>query len=124
MKVMLVDDTATMRVIQRNLLRKLGVAPGDIVEATDGEEAFRKLSTNPVDVIFLDVHMPKMNGIELLRKIRGMDEYKNIKIVMCTTESEKKKILEAVKIGVNGYIVKPFTPQVIHSKLKELKLLD
>jgi len=120
MKVMLVDDSNTMRRIQRNLMEQAGIS--DIQEAIDGKDALDKLSENMFDLILLDVNMPNMDGFTFLKTVRGMDKFKNVKIVMCTSESEKDKIMDAIKSGANNYIVKPFTPEVLHAKLKELKM--
>lgn len=121
MKFMLVDDSNAMRRIQKNVLEKLGIA--DIVEACDGKDAFEKVIDNPPDVMLLDVNMPRMDGFELLKNLRGMDKFSSIKIIMCTSESEKSKIMEAIKLGANNYVVKPFTPDVLKEKLKDMKLL-
>ena len=121
MKIMLVDDSNTMRRIQRNALEQAGLA--DIVEAVDGKDAYEKLSVTEVGLILLDINMPNMNGMELLRKIRATDQFKNTKVIMCTSESEKQKIVDAMKAGANNYIVKPFTPKVLKTKLMEMGIL-
>ena len=121
MKVMLVDDSNTMRRIQKNVIEQVGIT--DIAEAADGKDAYEKLSENPVDIILLDWNMPNMDGITFLKAIRSMEKFNAIKVIMCTSESEKPKILEALKAGANSYIVKPFTPEVLTAKLKELKLI-
>ena len=121
MKVMLVDDSNTMRRIQRNVLEKLGHS--DITEAGDGKEALTVLDGTMVDLILLDWNMPNMDGLTFLKTIRGVDKYKTIKVIMCTSESEKTKIIEAIKCGANSYVVKPFTPEILQEKLKDLKLI-
>ena len=118
MKIMLVDDSNTMRRIQRNVLEQAGLA--DIVEAIDGKDAYDKLFVNEVGLILLDINM---HGMELLRAIRATDRFKNIKVIMCTSESEKQKIVDAMKAGANNYIVKPFTPKVLSTKLMEMGIL-
>lgn len=116
MKVLLVDDSATMRRIQKTQLGNLGIS--DIVEAGDGEQAISQLeSSMPVDVILLDWNMPVMDGLTFLKKARANANYKDVKIIMCTSESEKAKVVEALKAGANNYIVKPFTPEALKEKL-------
>ncbi|MDG5814523.1 response regulator [Chitinispirillales bacterium ANBcel5] len=116
MKVLLVDDSATMRRIQKTQITSLGIT--DIVEAGDGDDAFKKLkSAMPVDLILLDWNMPVMDGLTFLKKIRGIAEYKDVKVIMCTSESEKTRVIEALKSGANNYIVKPFTPDALKEKL-------
>ncbi len=116
MKILLVDDSVTMRRIQKTQIMGLGV--NDIIEAGDGEEAFGKLQSNmPIDLVLLDWNMPVMDGITLLRKIRSDDTYKQVKVIMCTSESEKTRVVEALKAGANNYIVKPFNPEALKEKL-------
>ena len=116
MKILLVDDSATMRRIQKTQLATLGVS--DIVEASDGNDAFEKLQGNmPVDLILLDWNMPVMDGFTFLKKVREDPTYKAVKIVMCTSESEKSRVVEALKAGANNYLVKPFTPEALKEKL-------
>ncbi len=123
MKVMLVDDSSTMRRILKNALAKLEI--GDIVEAVDGKDAIDKLTGDvSPDVIFLDWNMPNMNGLDTLKQIRFMDKMKDVKVIMCTSESEKTRIIDAIKAGANSYIVKPFTPDVLKGKLKEQGFLS
>jgi len=116
MRIMLVDDSKVMRQIQRRTLEKLGF--GDIVEAGDGVEALQGLQEEPKpDVLILDWNMPRLDGLSTLQKIRSTD--KRTIVIMCTTEAEKPRVIEAVKAGVNNYIVKPFTPSVLQEKLEE-----
>jgi two-component system chemotaxis response regulator CheY len=116
MKVLLVDDSSTMRRIQVNQLNALGVK--DIVEAENGQDGLDKLAANmPVDFVLLDWNMPIKNGFEFLTEARANAAYAGVKIVMCTSESEKSRVLEALKAGANNYIVKPFTPDALKEKL-------
>lgn len=116
MRVLLVDDSSTMRRIQKTQLTNLGVK--DIIEAENGDDAYSKLGGNmPIDIILLDWNMPVMDGITFLKKVRLNDAYKDVKIIMCTSESEKEKVIEALKAGANNYIVKPFTPEGLKGKI-------
>lgn len=113
MKIMLVDDSRTIRNIQKNVLKQLGHE--DIVEAEDGVQAMKIFNTDKPDLILVDWNMPNMDGITLVRKVRELD--KVVPIIMCTTESEKSRVLEAIKAGVNNYIVKPFTVESLGEKI-------
>jgi two-component system chemotaxis response regulator CheY len=105
-----------MRRIQKTQLSGLGIT--DVVEAADGEQALTALGEHmPVDVIMLDWNMPVMDGLTFLIKARSMDQYKDVKIIMCTSESEKSKVMDALKAGANNYLVKPFTPDALKEKL-------
>jgi two-component system chemotaxis response regulator CheY len=116
MKVLLVDDSSTMRRIQKTILNGLGIA--DIVEAGNGEEALKMLAANmPIDFMLLDWNMPVMDGITCLKTVRANAAYKGVKVFMCTSESEKTRVLEALQAGANNYIIKPFQPEVLKQKL-------
>ena len=116
MKVLLVDDSLTMRRIQKTQLTNLGIKT--VIEASDGEEALTQLNQNmPIDYILLDWNMPVMDGLTFLKKAREDDSYKDVKIIMCTSESEKGRVVEALKAGANNYIVKPFPPEALKEKL-------
>jgi len=113
MKILLVDDSRTIRNIQKNVLSQLGHT--DIMEAADGLEALSQIGTTRPDLVLIDWNMPNMDGITLVRKIRETD--KALPLIMCTTEAEKSRVLEAVKAGVNNYVVKPFTAELLAEKL-------
>jgi two-component system, chemotaxis family, chemotaxis protein CheY len=116
MKILIVDDSSTMRRILKTQLEGLGVTA--IAEASNGEEALGALKNNmPVDIIMLDWNMPVMDGMSFLKMVRKDAAYKGVKIVMCTSESEKTRVVEAIKEGANNYIVKPFTPETVKEKL-------
>ncbi len=109
-KLMIVDDSATMRKIIMRSVRMSGLEFDDIQEAGNGIEALEKLSSNPVDIILCDVNMPEMNGDEMLRKVRESSAYDNTMIVMVTTESADDLVSRLMEEGANGFIHKPFTP--------------
>lgn len=116
MKVLLVDDSATIRRILKGLLGGLGIT--DIIEAANGQLALKMLDESQgVDYVLLDWNMPEMDGYTCLQKIREISAYKSIKVIMCTSEAEKSKIMDALKAGANNYIIKPFTADTIKEKL-------
>ena len=115
MKIMLVDDSRTIRNIQKKVLAKLG--HNDIVEAKDGVEALEKYKESPPDLMLIDWNMPNMDGITLIKTIRQTD--KSIPMIMCTTEAEKTRVVEALKAGVNNYMVKPFTAETLAEKINQ-----
>ncbi|HJE66183.1 chemotaxis response regulator CheY [Campylobacter avium] len=119
MKLLVVDDSSTMRRIIKNTLERLGHT--DILEAEHGVEAWDLLSQNDdVKVVITDWNMPEMNGLELVKKIRAEQKYEDMPIIMVTTEGGKAEVITALKSGVNNYIVKPFTPQVLKEKLEDV----
>lgn len=117
-RVLVVDDFATMRRIIKGVLKQLGFSK--IVEAQDGSDALGMLKKEPVGLIVSDWNMPKMTGLELLKAVKGDDSLKGIPFVMVTAEGMKENVIEAVKSGVNNYIVKPFTPEAFIEKIKSV----
>ncbi len=115
MKIMLVDDSRTIRNIQKNVLKQLDYT--DIVEAEDGVIALDKFTETNPDLCLIDWNMPNMDGITLVRKIREIN--KTVPLIMCTTEAEKTRVIEAIKAGVNNYIVKPFTVESLGEKINQ-----
>jgi two-component system chemotaxis response regulator CheY len=117
MKCLVVDDSATMRRIVVNALKTIGYA--DIVEACDGQDALAKCDAS-VEMVITDWNMPTMGGLDLVRNLRGNPATARVPILMVTTRSVKEDILQAVQAGVNSYILKPFTPQVLKEKLDQV----
>lgn len=117
-KVLIVDDFATMRRILKNILKQLGFK--NLVEADDGTTAWDVLEGQQVDLIISDWNMPKMTGLELLKKVRASDKYAKIPFLMVTAEAQKQNVIEAVQAGVSNYVVKPFTAEAISDKLSKI----
>ena len=119
-KILVVDDFATMRKVVRNLLKQVGY--DDIVEAEDGVMALRALKSQKIDVVISDWNMPNMSGFELLKAIRDDSELAKTPFLMVTAEALQDNVVAAVKAGVNEYIVKPFTAEVLNEKI--VKIMD
>ena len=117
-KVLIVDDFATMRRILKNILKQLGFK--NLVEADDGTTAWEVLEEQSIDLIISDWNMPKMTGLELLKKVRADAKYKTAPFLMVTAEAQKQNVIEAVQAGVSNYVVKPFTAEAISDKLKKI----
>jgi two-component system chemotaxis response regulator CheY len=118
MKILVIDDFSTMRRIVKNILKQLGFE--NIEEAEDGVQAYSKLQNGGFGFVVSDWNMPNMDGIELLRKVRSDPALKDIPFLMVTAEAEKEKVIEAIKSGVNNYIVKPFTAEVLKEKMDKI----
>lgn len=118
LKILAVDDSPTMRRIIINTLKRAGF--GDVIEASDGKDALAKMKVEQVNFIITDWNMPEMDGLAFVTTLRGMAEYKSMPILMVTTRSVKDDIMEALKAGVNSYIVKPFTPDTLKDKIEQV----
>ena len=103
--VLTVDDSASMRSTVRDLLEELGHA---VVEAEDGLAGLEALEGSAVDLVITDLNMPRMNGLDFIRKVRADGRYAGLPIVMLTTEGNADKMREGKEAGASGWIVKPF----------------
>ncbi|MFP3928933.1 MAG: chemotaxis response regulator CheY [Desulfobacteraceae bacterium] len=117
-KVLVVDDFATMRRIVKGVLKQLGFS--NIIEAEDGTSAMDLLRKEKIGLVVSDWNMPKMTGLDLLKAIRADEDLKSTPFIMVTAEGQKENVIEAVKAGVNNYIVKPFTPETFSEKLEKV----
>jgi two-component system chemotaxis response regulator CheY len=119
-RVLVVDDSSTMRKIVSRALRQAGLDFDEILEASDGQEALNLLENETVDLILSDINMPNMDGMEFLRQKKEIDSIKNIPVVMITTEGGADIIGEAKALGAAGNIKKPFTPDKINEVLSDI----
>ena len=116
--VLVVDDSSTMRRIVAKALMDLGLSEDHITQAVDGVDALEKLKAKKkFDLVLTDWNMPKMDGLALVNNIKLIPESQDIPIVMITTEGSKKEVIEALKSGVNNYLVKPFNLETLKIKL-------
>lgn len=118
MRILVVDDAQTMRRIIVNLLRQLGFT--NMTEADDGTTAWEKLGMERIDLIISDWNMPKMTGIDLLKKVRESESYKTTPFIMVTAEGKRENVIAAVQAGVSNYIVKPFNAATLKEKMTKV----
>ncbi|MFZ1684083.1 MAG: response regulator [Candidatus Zixiibacteriota bacterium] len=118
LKIIAVDDSPTMRRIIINTLKRAGFE--DVIEASDGKDALAKMKVEKVNFVITDWNMPEMDGLTFVSTIRATDEFKGLPVLMVTTRSVKEDIVEAMKAGVNNYIVKPFTPETLKAKIDQI----
>lgn len=116
MKFLVVDDSATMRRIVVNSLRRIGYE--ESIEASDGAEALANFDSS-VDFVITDWNMPNMSGLDFVRALRKRDDGGTTPILMVTTRSVRDDIVQAAQAGVNNYVVKPFTPQILREKIDQ-----
>jgi two-component system chemotaxis response regulator CheY len=116
--VLFAEDSPTMRRIITNSLRQVGFT--EVIEAENGADALEKLAGRSVDLVVTDWNMPEMNGGELVKELRAIPQYKDVPILMITTRGMQDDVMTAMKLGVNGYVVKPFTPEILQEKLRSM----
>jgi len=118
MKILIVDDFSTMRRIVRNILKQLSF--NNVDEAEDGDVALEKLKNGDYDFVITDWNMPNMTGLDLLKAIRSDVRLKDMPVLLITAEAEKENVVLAAQAGVNDYIVKPFTGDVLQQKINRI----
>lgn len=117
MKVLVVDDSSVTRRIAVNTLRTLGVE--SILEAADGKTALQ-LCDRTVDLVLTDWNMPTMGGLDLVRALRSHPELGEIPVLLVTARQVREDVVEAAQAGVQGYVIKPFTPEVLRDRIQEV----
>lgn len=118
MKILIVDDFSTMRRIIKNLLHELGFT--NTAEADDGATALPMLQEGGFDFLMTDWDMPGMSGLELLKAVRADKRLTAMPILMVTAEAKRDQIVAAAKAGVSGYVVQPFTAEVLNGKIEQI----
>jgi two-component system chemotaxis response regulator CheY len=122
-RALVVDDMATIRDVLSRYLHEIGFSAIDT--AVDGKDAWEKLKLeagldDPYQIVFLDINMPESNGIEVLKLMRASEIYKEIPIIMVSTESEQTSVLKALEEGATNYILKPFDLPILTKKIEEV----
>ncbi len=118
MKFLVVDDFLSMRRMVKSVLNDLGYT--DVVEADDGSTALPLLQKDAFDFLITDWNMPGMPGLDLLKAVRADRRLAKLPVLMVTAEAKREQIVEAVQAGVNGYVIKPFTAEVLKEKLAKI----
>ncbi|HEY8379125.1 MAG TPA: response regulator [Nannocystis sp.] len=117
MRFLVVDDSVTMRRIIINSLQRIGYT--DCVEAGDGSEALERFDAS-IDCVITDWNMPIVGGLEFVQQLRQREDGRRVPVIMVTTRSARDDIVAAAQAGVNNYVVKPFTPQVLKEKIDQV----
>jgi len=115
-RTLVVDDQQTIRALVRNGLEQLGIK--EVSEAPDGEAALRSLIVQPVNLVITDFNMPKLDGLGLLRAIRAHPPIKSTAVIMLTGSADRELVQKAVQLGVNNFLVKPFTVATLKGKIE------
>ncbi|ROR01914.1 response regulator [Desulfosoma caldarium] len=118
--VMIVDDSKSMRHVIKKVLKISGLDIGEIIEASNGQEALDQLQDHWVDLILSDIHMPVMDGIEFLRHLGTLADLQDVPVVLVTTERNEKRLNEAMALGARAYLSKPFQPEEFRALVIQL----
>lgn len=118
-RILVVDDHASARDLVKSILHSIGYA--NVLTAGDGGEAIRTITNNHIDLVICDWNMPFISGIEVLSSIRSLEtEKKDIPFIMLTAEAYRENILAATQLGVSDYVAKPFTPETLGNKVRDV----
>lgn len=118
--VLIVDDSNAMRAVIKKIVNMSGFKMDKCLEANNGKEALETLADEWVDVIISDINMPEMSGLELLNNLKKNDLYKEIPVIMITTEGSNERMQEVFSCGAQGFIRKPFIPEDLRKTLYEV----
>jgi two-component system chemotaxis response regulator CheY len=118
--LLIVDDSTAIRKILLRVLNQTGLPLGQVLEAGDGREALKLMEAHEISLVLSDINMPNMDGIELLRALRGSAQWREVPVVMITTEGGQAKVQEAVELGAASYVRKPFSADLLRDKLAAL----
>ena len=119
MRFLIIDDAMVMRNITKNVLREHGYGAECFLEAGDGESALTLASTEVVDLFLVDWNMPKLDGLEFVKRVRAMPRYAQTPIIMVTSEAAKYNVMEAIEAGTTAYVVKPLKAKVLWEKISK-----
>ena len=117
-RTLVVDDVTSARRVVTKILGELGF--NNVVEAKSGKEAVEKLGQEVFQLVISDQEMPDMSGMDLVRHIRGKDSIKHLPVIMVTSSSDKGQVMEAIKAGVNDYVVKPVSVDLLLTKIRRV----
>jgi two-component system chemotaxis response regulator CheY len=118
LKVLVVDDQTSVRQMTRLTLEQIGVKL--IHEAENGSQAVEKASVQPLDLIISDYNMPEMDGLGLLRAIRGHPSARRVPFILVTGRGDRELVVKAAQAGANNYVVKPFTADILRTKIEQV----
>jgi two-component system chemotaxis response regulator CheY len=119
--ILVVDDSRIMRNIVKNTFAAMNI-PCQFVEASNGKDALVQLEKQAVDLVLLDWNMPELSGLEFLKRVRAMEKYKALPVIMVTSEAARYNVIEALKNGATDYIIKPVNEKNFREKISKINL--
>ncbi|MCB0351993.1 MAG: response regulator [Bdellovibrionales bacterium] len=117
---LLVDDSSIVRKSLKKTLALTDLDIAAVVEASNGEEALKALRENWIDLVFLDINMPVMNGVQFMQALSQSEDLSDTKVLIVSTEGSSERIEELQMLGALGYLRKPFTPEEVVEKVADL----
>ncbi len=122
-KALIIDDSRAIRRILGSVVRELGF---EVSEAENGREGLEKLINMqpPAEVVLVDWNMPEMNGLEFVNQVRADGRWRGVKLMMVTSETEAGQVVKALTAGADEYVMKPFTKEVLHDKMRLLGIVE
>jgi two-component system, chemotaxis family, chemotaxis protein CheY len=120
LKILIVDDSSVMRKIVERAIRQSGIELSEVLEASNGAEGLTQVQKGGLDMIFSDINMPVMDGLEFLKNLANVECAKGVPVVMITTEGSEARVVEALTAGAKGYLRKPFTPEQVKERIAPL----
>ncbi len=118
--ILIVDDSRTIRAVIKKTLEIAGVPVGELYEAENGQMALDLMKENWIDLVFADINMPVMTGIEMVEKMAENNILEKLPVIIVSTEGSKTRIEELYKKGVKAYLRKPITPEALTDVVKEV----
>ena len=116
-QILLADDSESIREVLAFILENAGY---QVLQACDGIDALKYFDGRPIDLLLTDYHMPRLNGLDLIRKVRQIENYMHIPILVLTTESQNEKIRDAKNSGATGWLTKPFNSEKLLNTLRKV----
>ena len=118
--ILVVDDSKTIRSVIKKTLNIAGVPIGELYEAANGQEGLNVMQNNWVDLVFADINMPVMTGIEMIKKMEEDKLLERMPVIIVSTEGSKTRVEELIKRGVRAFIKKPITPELLRNVVMEV----
>ena len=118
LKILIVDDQYSVRQMTRMALEEIGVR--NILDSENGKAAFETISVQPLDLILSDYNMPEMDGLDLLRAVRGSAAVRKLPFILLTGRGDRELVVKAAQAGVNNYLIKPFTSAILRQKIEQV----
>lgn len=119
-RILIVDDSSLARKVLLRALESIGIKPESVFQADNGLQALEIIKNNWVDCVFLDINMPEMNGIEFCKSVRSDPEYRDLKIVIVSTEGSEERIKQLQNLGISGYVRKPISIEVLKQQIDKI----